>query len=69
MQADLDDPDLPVGAYDVIVDCRFINRGLIPRMKDALKDGGYLLYEHHLLSERGHCERGGAKLLLAVPPQ
>ncbi len=59
VQADLDDPDLPADTYDVIVDCRFIDRGLIPRMKDALKDGGYLLFEHHLLSSEATVNVGG----------
>ncbi len=59
VQADLDDLDLPADTYDVIVDCRFIDRDLIPRMKDALKDGGYLLFDHHLLSDEPTVNVGG----------
>ncbi|PZC48238.1 MAG: SAM-dependent methyltransferase [Chloroflexi bacterium] len=59
VQADFDNPDLPQNTYDVIVNCRFMDRDLIPRMKDALKDGGYILFEHHLLSNDPSVNVGG----------
>lgn len=48
--ADLDDLDLPVATYDLITVIRYMNRGLWPRLIEALAPGGWLLIEHHLKS-------------------
>jgi SAM-dependent methyltransferase len=46
--ADLDDHELPVGAYNVITVIRYVNRGLWLRLIDGLAPGGWLLVEHHM---------------------
>ena len=48
MCADLDSEPLPQGAYQVVVCSFYVNRPAAPRLKGALAEGGYLLYEHHL---------------------
>ena len=45
--ADLDDHALPVEEYDLIVTCFYMNREMIPRVKDALRPGGFVLQEQH----------------------
>jgi len=51
VQADLDSYPLPASTYDVIVVCHYlINRAQAPSLARALRRGGMLLYEHHLLA-------------------
>jgi SAM-dependent methyltransferase len=52
IESDLDFTDLPSAPYDVIVMCRYVNRELFPRVKEALAEGGHLVYEHHLVASR-----------------
>lgn len=49
-QADLERAEFPATRYDLIVMIRYINRDLLPRLVKALKPGGCLLTEHHLVS-------------------
>ncbi|HEU4620130.1 MAG TPA: class I SAM-dependent methyltransferase [Gammaproteobacteria bacterium] len=54
VEADLDtetDRVLRNGPFDLIVLVRYVNRGLVPRLADALADGGCLLVEQHLVSD------------------
>ena len=37
-------------AYDVIVVARFLDRRLIPRLVDALRPGGHVVYDHHYIT-------------------
>ncbi|HBA38874.1 MAG TPA: hypothetical protein DCZ05_03780 [Deltaproteobacteria bacterium] len=55
-QADLDRIELPEGAYDLILNFNFLQRSLIPKMKMALKLGGYIVFETYLIDQRvlGH---------------
>ncbi len=55
-QADLDRVELPEGAYDLILNFNFLQRSLIPKMKTALKLGGYIVFETYLIDQRvlGH---------------
>lgn len=43
--ADLEDYSLGTNQYDVIVDFYYLQRDLIPQMKQALKPGGVVLFE------------------------
>ena len=43
--ADLEEVALPRGEYDTIVVTNYLQRSLMPRLADALKPGGTLLYE------------------------
>ena len=50
VEMDLERPDIARDAYDVIVVARFLDRPLIPRLIDALRPGGHLVYDHHLIT-------------------
>ena len=50
IEADLERPDIARDAYDVVVIARFLNRPLIPRLIDALRPGGHIVYDHHCIT-------------------
>ena len=50
IEADLERPDIAREAYDVVVVARFLDRPLIPRLIDALRSGGHLVYDHHYIT-------------------
>ena len=50
IETDLERPDVARDAYDVIVVARFLDRPLIPRLIDALRLGGHVVYDHHYLT-------------------
>ena len=50
IEADLERPDIARDAYDVIVIARFLDRPLIPRLIDALRPGGHIVYDHHYIT-------------------
>ena len=50
IEADLERPDIARDTYDVIVVARFLDRPLIPRLIDALRAGGHLVYDHHYIA-------------------
>ena len=50
IESDLERPDIARGAYDVVVIARFLDRSLIPRLIDALRPGGHLVYDHHCIT-------------------
>lgn len=52
IEVDLDRVELAAGRYDLIVVARYVNRGLCGALVDALRDGGYLLYEQHLQTDQ-----------------
>ena len=58
IEADLERPDIARDAYDVIVIARFLHRPLIPRLTDALRPGGHIVYDHHYITP---AEVGGPK--------
>lgn len=47
-EADLDDYIPPESDYAVIVNCFYLNRGLLPRLAEALAGDGYIFIEQHL---------------------
>ena len=51
VEADLEEYHLPLLAYELVITCFFLSRNLIPQVKDALKPSGYVVYEHHFLTE------------------
>ena len=51
--ADLDDHPLPSETYDLITTSFYLNRNLIPVMRDTLKPGGFALHEQHYLTDSG----------------
>lgn len=44
-QADLDTYRIPAGAYDLVVVFYFLDRALIPQIREAIKPGGAIVYE------------------------
>ncbi len=44
-QADLDTYRIPASAYDLVVVFYFLDRALIPQIRDALRPGGAIVYE------------------------
>jgi len=51
IEADLDEFAPPASRYDLMVVARFVSRLLLPGLPGALKPGGALLYEHHIISD------------------
>ncbi|HEX9445991.1 MAG TPA: methyltransferase domain-containing protein [Candidatus Binatia bacterium] len=56
IEADLEHADLPAAAYDLVVNFNFLERALISQMKSALKPGGHIIFETHLIDQKelGH---------------
>lgn len=52
INVDLDAAELSPDSYDVVVVARYVNRGLTDTLVASLRDGGHLLYEQHLVTER-----------------
>jgi len=52
MQADLETGSLPEASYDLILLVRYTDAKLIARLAERLNDGGYLLCEEHLQTDR-----------------
>ena len=50
IETDLDGLEIERDAYDVIVVARFLDRPLIPRLIDALRPGGHVVYDHHYIT-------------------
>lgn len=48
VQADLEHWELPHAAFDVVVNVRYLQRSLIPGMRDALRPGGVVVFETFL---------------------
>lgn len=45
IQTDLDEVELPEQTYDLIACFRFLDRGLFPQLRAALRPGGMIIYE------------------------
>ncbi|HKA34660.1 MAG TPA: class I SAM-dependent methyltransferase [Candidatus Binatia bacterium] len=56
IEADLEHADLPRGAYDLVINFNYLDRGLIAHMKKALKPGGHIVFQTYLIDQReiGH---------------
>ncbi len=53
---DLESYRIEPSAYDVVICFYYLQRNLIPSMKEALKPGGFILYETFLIDQ--HLETG-----------
>lgn len=49
--ADLDNYQIPENRYELIININFLNRNLIPKIKDGLKKYGVLIFETFVLNE------------------
>jgi SAM-dependent methyltransferase len=56
IQMDLETVNLPPSRYDLVIVFNYLDRNLIPKLKTALKPGGYVIYETFLLDQKeiGH---------------
>ena len=56
IEADLEHADLPRGAYDLVINFNYLDRGLVTHMKSALKPSGHIVFETYLIDQReiGH---------------
>lgn len=52
IETDLDDTSIASNRYDLIIISRYVNRALTDDIVAALRDGGHLLYEQHLRTDR-----------------
>lgn len=62
---DLDAAELPVDAYDLVVVARYMNRGLTDAIVAGLREGGYLVFEQHLRTDRDVAGPGSDRFRLA----
>lgn len=55
-EADLEVLDPGVESYDLIVNIKYLQRSLVPRIKRALKNGGHVVFETFLIDQQplGH---------------
>ncbi|MDQ7857930.1 MAG: methyltransferase domain-containing protein [Armatimonadota bacterium] len=51
IEADLDHYRLPRACYDVVVNAFFLKRGLFPALRAAVRPGGVVIFETHLVSD------------------
>lgn len=64
INVDLDTAGLPVERYDLVVVARYVNRDLTDALAGALRDGGHLIYEQHLQTDRAVGGPGGRRFRL-----
>ncbi|MEE8588577.1 MAG: methyltransferase domain-containing protein [Sulfurimonadaceae bacterium] len=50
IEADLDTYKIKFNAYNLIVNCNFLERRHFPQIKEALKEGGLLIYETFIVT-------------------
>ncbi len=55
-EADLEQIELPEACYDLVLNFNYLQRSLIPRIKETLKAGGHIIFETYLIDQRtvGH---------------
>lgn len=51
INADLDTYNIPENTYDLIININYLNRRLVPQIKEALKKDGLIIFETFTLSE------------------
>jgi 2-polyprenyl-3-methyl-5-hydroxy-6-metoxy-1,4-benzoquinol methylase len=51
-QADLDSVEFSEAVYNMVLNFNFLLRSLIPKIKKALKPGGYVIFETYLIDQR-----------------
>lgn len=52
INVDLDEAELETRCYDLVVVARYMTGNLTHALVESLRDGGYLLYEQHLRTDR-----------------
>ena len=56
LQADLASFEFPDSAYDLVLNINFLLRSLVPKIKNALRPGGYIIFDTYLIDQQdlGH---------------
>jgi 2-polyprenyl-3-methyl-5-hydroxy-6-metoxy-1,4-benzoquinol methylase len=56
IQADLENYEIPVGTYDLIINLNYLQRSLVPAIKMGIKKGGAVIFETYTLEQQaiGH---------------
>ncbi len=49
-ETDLDEGSPPGPPYQLLVSCFFLNRNIIPRMKEWVADDGFVVFEQHMVT-------------------
>lgn len=52
IETDLDQAAISADRYDLVLVARYVNRGLSGALAEALREGGHLIYEQHLVTDR-----------------
>ena len=50
IETDLDEYDLKKDAYDLVLNCNYLNRRLMHQMQDSLKEGGLIIFETFIVA-------------------
>ena len=60
-QADLEQTELSPGHYDLVLNFNYLQRSLVPQIKQTLKPGGWVIFETYLIDQQaiGHPNNPG----------
>jgi len=64
IETDLDKYNLAVNKYDLIVNINYLNRRLLPQMKEALKSNGILIFETFIVAHGDFTQPANPEYLL-----
>lgn len=64
IETDLDTYNIEAASYDLITNINFLNRRLHPQIKDALKNGGILIYETFIIAHGDFANPANPEFLL-----
>ena len=64
IEADLDRYNLELNKYDLIVNVNYLNRRLLPQIKEALKSGGVVIFETFIVAHGDFTQPSNPEFLL-----
>ena len=64
IEADLDRYNLELNKYDLIVNVNYLNRRLLPQIKEALKSGGVVMFETFIVAHGDFTQPSNPEFLL-----
>ncbi len=64
IEADLDKYNLNFNKYDLIVNVNYLNRRLLPQIKEALKSGGVVMFETFIVAHGDFTQPSNPEFLL-----
>ncbi len=51
--ADLEQVRLPAESFDLVINFNYLQRSLVPQLRAAVKNGGYVIFETYLIDQQG----------------